>query len=296
MASGIGRAGKALAQLVVLLAFGGAFTAGAGAVPIAQTIYPTRYDDPAGPAGTACGTLPLNDTDCSLRNALAMAANGQSVSVAPIQSNGPGPFVVQQTAYLQINHNISVLGAGARTSKIEQTTAGGVLRIMPLTNASVSGVTITGGNAQWPDPGGGIVNEGTLTLTDSAVTGNETSQTAMAPGPAFGGGITSDGTLTIIRSVISDNTANAGSSVAAQGGGLAVQGVATIVDSTIAGNKAQNGAVNRGGGIYVNNANNSGTSIRLANVTLARNSATGSNASGGNLYLPSGAFGSCRGQ
>ena len=126
--------------------------------------------------------------------------------------------------------------------------------------ADISGLTITDGYVNGTNSGGGIYNDGTLTITDCTLSGNSAE---------VGGGISNSGTLTVTSSTISGNSAfrrrrhpqhwrhdddyrqhhfwKLGVSPAAvsQNGGTL-----TITDSTISGNSAAGG-----GGIY----NGSGT-------------------------------------
>ena len=68
--------------------------------------------------------------------------------------------------------------------------------------ANISGVTIrNGGKTDGFLNGGGIVNRGTLTLTNSTVSGNS------AGSLGSGGGIFSFGTLTLTNSTVSGNSA-----------------------------------------------------------------------------------------
>ncbi len=98
--------------------------------------------------------------------------------------------------------------------------------------AAIDDLTISGGSAT---SGGGIDNDGNLTISDSVISNN------MATGD--GGGIENEGgdSLTISDSAISGNTAGG------SGGGIDNQGVLSIIDSTIAGNST--GTDGSGGGI-----------------------------------------------
>ena len=81
--------------------------------------------------------------------------------------------------------------------------------------------------------GGGIVNLGTLNMTNSTLSGNDSA--------VNGGGIESTGTTSVTDSTLSDNA-----SFGNNGGGIFVAGGATTVtDSTLSGNSASNG-----GGIF----------------------------------------------
>src|SRR5262249_22695190 len=134
----------------------------------ALAIHPTRTDDPSS-GGTTCSFLVANNTDCSLRNALALAGDGTIVSLAPPAP--AGPYTVTQSTPLTPSHNVTLAGVGARTSTIERTAATGSVLFVGsgVTGATVQGVTITGGRSVF---GGGIDNLGGLTLRDSTVTGN----------------------------------------------------------------------------------------------------------------------------
>jgi CSLREA domain-containing protein len=122
------------------------------------------------------------------------------------------------------------------------------------TVATLRDVTITGGTGQ--GIGGGVYNNGTLTVSGVTITGNH--------GPSHAGGIFNDGTLTMVDTAIVGNTSYAG-------GGMFNHGDATIRSSTIADNSATGDA----GGIF-----NSGT-LLLENSTLSGNTAAGT---GGALY------------
>ena len=162
---------------------------------------------------------------------------------------------------------------------------------------NMSGLTITEGflatdrgngdinQVSSPDQlGGGILNDGTLTVRDCVITGNQAST---------GGGIASDSTLTINNSTVSDNKTTfsnggglenfgaaiqhsmtvvnctiTGNSTAAAGGGIRNVSSLSVFDSTIAGNSASDG-----GG--VSNRDDLGAVTNLSNSIIASN--TGSN-------------------
>ena len=118
---------------------------------------------------------------------------------------------------------------------------------LSVTNSILSGNYASGFFGQ----GGGIYNAGTLTVTNSTLSGNS---------PAYygdGGGIVNDssGTMTVTNSTLSGNGAYAG-------GGIVNRGTATVTNSTFSGNGA-----NYSGGIH-----NAGT-LTLTNSTLSGNSA-----------------------
>jgi CSLREA domain-containing protein len=204
-------------------------------------------------------------TDCSLREAV-IAANG---------SPGPDTIELQSgQAYtlsfgtagedqslggdLDIHDSVTITGTLARAA--ETVVKGGagwgdrIFHVFAGANVSINGVTIQSGNAG-AAAGGGILNQGTLALDASAVSGNTA---------AGGGGILNQGTLTLNRSTVSGNTASG-----ANGGGILNQGTLTLTNSTISGNTASSG-----GGL----ANSSAAT--LSSVTIAANTATSGSAGG----------------
>jgi hypothetical protein len=86
----------------------------------------------------------------------------------------------------------------------------------------VADSTITGNSAG--TSGGGVHNDGTLTVTNSTIAGNSAE--------TRGGGVHNGGTLTVTNSTITGNSARSG-------GGMAnPHGTLTVTDSTITGNSA----------------------------------------------------------
>ena len=120
-----------------------------------------------------------------------------------------------------------------------------------LTRSSVSGNKAV--NPFDEGIGGGISNDGTLTVEDSLITKNA------ASGPkygGYGGGIANYGTATVSNSLVSGNTASSASDDAA-GGGIHNCGTLTVANSHITKNTAKTtsssdssygGGVNNGGG------------------------------------------------
>ena len=106
--------------------------------------------------------------------------------------------------------------------------------------------------------GGGIYNNGTLTLTNCTVSGN----TAVGGEGRGGGGVYNNGTLTLTNCTVSGNTAPYG------GGILSAEGVLTLTNSTVSGNNARGGIVGIGGGIL-----NFAGPLTLTNSTVSGNTA-----------------------
>lgn len=248
----------------------------------AATITVTRQDDPDNGVGD-CAHI---DTSCSLREAVNAADANSAITQISLPA---GEYDLQsQVSALQISSNVTLAGAGARLTTIKQTRVTNVLTIHGGSTVTVQGVTVTGGHTVGTIHGGGISNNGSLTLEDSRVTDNESDGLSgqQSTSSGEGGGIANFGTsLVIIRSTIDGNHADAVSGPNAQGGGIFSASSTTVVNSTIAGNTADGGSVaGSGGGIYML----SGASLHLANTTVAFNTALGSAAQGGNLDLESG--------
>jgi LPXTG-site transpeptidase (sortase) family protein len=143
-----------------------------------------------------------------------------------------------------------------------------VLDVASTGNLSIYYLTIANGNdsAVWPDGGGGIRNQGTIsTISNSTFSGNSTG--------GVGGGIYNYGNgatiTTITKSTFSGNSASGGGAIYNNLGTIT-----TIVNSTFSGNTAING----GGGIL-----NRGTFTTLANSTFYNNRVT--SGQGGGIYL-----------
>jgi CSLREA domain-containing protein len=147
----------------------------------------------------------------------------------------------------------TIAGAGAGVTIIDGRGVYRILHVGVNRVATVSGVSMVNGAAPGAD-GGGILNEGTLTLNDSAIN-NSNSDAALNPG--VGGGIRSYGTLTLNRVTLENNRAKFG-------GGIYKEGSLTVIDSTIAGNHS----IANGGGLY-----NAQGSASIDRSTIAGNSA-----------------------
>ena len=124
-----------------------------------------------------------------------------------------------------------------------------------LINATISDLTIANGNAG-NFGGGGISNNGTLTISNCTISGNST---------GAGGGISSGGPLIITNSTFSGNMATGNGS---NGGAIFNVRALTITNSTISGNFASNG---NGGGLYTSTLDP--TTVTITNSTISGNSA-----------------------
>ncbi|MDO8617189.1 MAG: choice-of-anchor Q domain-containing protein [Dehalococcoidia bacterium] len=184
-----------------------------------------------------------------------------------------GTMVIRQSTvdsnHAQLYGGAGIINRGEGTLEVVESTishnvsdspdrgGGGILNhgTLTISNSVVSDNTAS-------ESGGGIDNRfGTLSLTDSTISGN-TATTG-------GGGIMNSGSATITGSTISGNTATTA------GGGIMNDDSATITGSTISGNTA----TTDGGGIW---ASPFSGALILTNSTVSGNSARGE---GGGIYV-----------
>ena len=193
-----------------------------------------------------------NDGDCSLREAI-QAANTDSAVDACQSGSGADTIILpagtytltiagaaenaNQTGDLDILADLTLTGSGADTTILDANALDRAIHVQPGVTANVSGLTITGG--QVAGYGGGIVNQGTLNLSNSYVTQNSLSN-------GDGGGVANfAGVLTVTDCEITDNTVNVYG-----GGGISnLNGQVTITRTLIDGNTAPDTASGSGGGI-----------------------------------------------
>jgi hypothetical protein len=206
------------------------------------------------------GFIVVNTNDAG-EGSLRLAILNSNGIVGPETITFEGETFTNATAYVidiqsqlpAFTGETTVMGPGADKLTIRRpSTATSEYRIMQVdtgANVTVSGVTITGGRDL---SGGGILNRGTLTLIQAAVSGN-----AATSGP--GGGINNSRTLTLIQTVVSGNGSTSGS-----GGGVYNVDTLLLIQTTISGNTA----FSLGGGIQ-----NLGFTLRLIQSTVSGNTA-----------------------
>jgi CSLREA domain-containing protein len=140
-----------------------------------------------------------------------------------------------------------------------------------LTNVTVTNNNTANNTNFNGDTGGGAgiyIHQGIVTLTDSNVSNNHTGNVNLASSAAAsgrGGGINNNGILTVVNSLISGNTTgNSASGSNSTGGGITNGGTLTVINSTVSGNSTGIGP-SMGGGIY------SFTPMKLVNCTITGN-------------------------
>lgn len=195
----------------------------------------------------------LNDQGAgSLRQAI-IAANANTSSDTITFAASLSGIIQLDEVLPEMSTNMKLQGPGADVLTVRRNTGGDyrIFRIGSNATVTVHGLTIANGKASTVS-GAGIFNFGTLTVSNSIITGN------IADGS--GGGIynADEGTLTVSNSIITGNTAHF------NGGGIynADEGRLMVIESTISGNQAKS---EDGGGI-----NNAGMST-VSNSTISGN-------------------------
>jgi hypothetical protein len=215
---------------------------------------------------TACTASP---NDCSLRGAITNANYSPSDSLETdlIEFNAAMTITLGGTN-LTVSGNRPVTINGQNRVTVSGNNLSNIFDVTKDVNLSITGLTITNGyrcEAYSCDSGGINNYGGTITLTNSTVTGNSGGK---------GGGISNlHGSLSIINSNISRNRAIHGS-------GISNEAVLTITDSTISNNSSLNyySGYGTGGGIY-----NNGGIVNIYGSTIARNILVGGGKGGGLL-------------
>jgi len=209
---------------------------------------------------TQAATITITNTNDSgggsLRQAIADAHNGDTVDF------GVTGTITLTTGKLLVDKSITVHGPGSDHLTVDGNFVDPVFYVSGGVTATIAGLTIANGNAQFHDStnGGGIYNDhATLAVDKCTVSGNYA---------GFGGGgvYNSSGTLTLTNSTVTGNWAAAPYSIGSGGGIYNEAGTLTVSNCTISGNGGF--AYTRfGGGIY-----NGGT-LTITNSTVSGNAA-----------------------
>jgi hypothetical protein len=267
--------------------------------PMLATITVDRTDDTF--AAFACTAAP---NDCSLRGAVAFANlnPGTTINIPAgtynltISGAGEGFSGNDAIGDLDITaNNTSIVGAGAATTIIHQTTAGDrVIEVNPFLDpnfvTSISGVTISGGTESTGVGGGGIISGAignVLTLSDCVVSANS----ASGAGSFGGGGISHAGGSLIITGCTFNNN-----STSAAGGGVGYSagdpfgrfpsvGTLTVSGSSFVSNTSSSAATG-GGALDLFDFNLSNSTYQIDSTSFKSNSATA--AAGGAIIVESG--------
>ena len=259
----------------------GAVTVSTLSVRAAGPYYVGSVSGRAFVAGTDdlnCTTIA--NTTCTIRGALSLATSGSDTIQFGTAFPQGGTIVLTQSGGNTIPLSISVTIDGGTKAPVlsggcTDCGVGGAAtngrRVLVVSNgvtANLTGLTISAGNNS-AGPSAGILNLGTLTLTDCTVSGN-------AAPSGNGGGIGNDsGTLMLVHTTVSGNSAVSG----AFGGGAGIfnydNGTVILTNSTVSGNNGR-----FGGGIY----NYAGTMV-LVNSTVSGNTGSLQGAASGTALV-----------
>ena len=183
----------------------------------------------AGMAPAAAGTGLL--VNCAANPATLQPAINAASPGGTLQVKGSciGPFTIGKNLTLNGGRGGAVLNGNAAGSTVT-VSSGAQVRLFRL--------TVTNGSAS---RGGGIYNQGTLTVSGSTVSNNTA--------PDQGGGIYNQGTLTLSGSTLSNNTGGSG-------GGTTNVGMLTVNGSVVRGNHSvgAGGGINNNGSLIVRNS------------------------------------------
>jgi hypothetical protein len=228
------------------------------------------------------GTITLTTGELAINKDLTIV--GPGLSVITVSGNGASrvfsigaTFTVDISGLTIANGATAALGGGiynAGTLTLTNVTlrgnaaaAGGAIDNVASGNMTITASTLSNNHTSFRlgSEGGGILNDGTLSVIACTLSGNSVNS-GMAT--VDGGAITNGGSMTITASTLSGNNAS-GVQNSVEGGAIANFGSAsmTITASTISNNVATSARGASGGGIY-----NTGT-VTSGNTIVARNTA-----------------------
>lgn len=175
-----------------------------------------------------------NITPGTLRYEINHAQPGDTIAFAPNLFPATAIPAIHLSGQLTISRDLTIQGPGAGQLAVSAGYGMRVFQVSSGVHAAISGLTIENGNpvytsGPYTGQGGGILNLGTLALSDCIVTHNRSS---------LGGGIANWGTLTVNHCIVSYNTSQ-------QGGGIynGNNAIATVSNSTFTSNTSNNGGV-----------------------------------------------------
>jgi hypothetical protein len=204
-----------------------------------------------------CSGFPASVTDEDELNAAILCFGGTTTpGVYTIELDNDINLTVPTFTILNPTAGVSLVIDGNGNDIDGQGTLGvRPVTVGPDTDVTINGARITGGNIL--ENGGGILNEGNLTLSNVNVDENTTDND--------GGGIFNDdgATLAIIDSTVNNNRAIFPDG---DGGGISNDGHMTITDSTISANTVEGDFGVWAGGVY-----NEGV-LTITRSTIANNS------------------------
>jgi len=185
----------------------------------------------------------------SLRDAVNTAASGDTIQF----SLSLPATITLTTGEIPISKSLTIAGPGANLLTVSGNLSSRVFNIGVVPSATISGLTMVNGLAQ--GIGGGILNQGNLSVTNCVFSNN-----SLNPGVTDGGAIATGfgAALTIMGCTFTGNSAtNVGSAVFASGGTV------SVVNSTFSGNSG-------GADLFL-----AGATVTVVNCTISGNSLNG---------------------
>jgi predicted outer membrane repeat protein len=217
------------------------------------------------------------DGQLSLREAIGAASSGDQITFAQSLS-GSTINLDSAQGELLLTKNLNILGLGSANLAISGQNQSRVFEIAYGVTDTIFGLTIENGKTGNPPygwDGGGILNQGNVTVSSCTLANNS---------GQLGGAICNRASLTVTDSAFFGNYANQ------WGGGIAHVGSTTTVSNSTFSNNTGGGIGMQGGTVTVNNSTltgNNGVGIESFGGTLNVNASTISNTTR-DLY---GAFG-----
>jgi hypothetical protein len=245
----------------------------------------------------------------TLRNIITASSSGDTINFSV---TGTITLTSGELAIGGSLGSLNVVGPGATNLTVSGNNVSRVLEVLSGAAVNVSGLTIAKGYTNGTASnisvsGGGILNSGTLTLSNCVVSNNVAAgyyNGSVLGGNGSGGGIQNNGTLAMTGCTLNGNSAFGGElSGTGMGGGIYNAGTLALTNCTLNGNFAGganasvnfgNGGSGMGGGIW-----SSGANVNVVNCTISGNQSDGglSNASngggpasGGGVYVSSGSL------
>ncbi|PYS25271.1 MAG: hypothetical protein DMF72_02230 [Acidobacteria bacterium] len=251
-------------------------------------------------------TLTVNTTDdvdngscltshCSLREAINAANSSSDPNTINFSFVGGDPgcsagvcTISLGTALPNLASDMTITGTGASSLTVKRSSAGVIpsFRIFSISSGKTvtfSGLTISNGSATAvPSIGGGIYNQGTLTVNNCVISGNSAQS---GGGGIFNDALISPASLTINNSTITGNQTGTSGTVGGAGGGIANAGTLNLINSTVNSNQTGNGLGSGGGDASAGGAgggiDNSGTLTSVNSTVSGNRTGAGSGASHG---------------
>ena len=205
---------------------------------LAQSVSAATYTVTSLGDGTASATRCPSTTNCRLRDAIAKAVAGDTITFSVTGT------ITLTSGQLNLTRNVTINGPGATLLTISGNNVSRVFNINSGITVTISALRIANGNSGTGN-GGGILNAGSLTLTNSTINGNA---------GANGSGIYNSRNLTVTGSTLSSNTATT------QGGGIYNAATVSLTNSTLTGNSGADGSA-----VY------NTSSLTITNGTLSNN-------------------------